>query len=162
MNKQVLRPDTPAWIRQSWLFFGMAALYEITAVLWLDVARGIKLLLMLVLVLTVYVCFALSKMIRDNRDGQVDSSPWVWMTWGVAGAALLGLGYGIYFISPDWRMRMVLGGGLAWCIEASFVLAKTIRDNAEAQASAAATRAEDEPTSLSRSTTMLASYPYEG
>ena len=135
MVKYVLRADTPAWIGQAWGFFGAACLFDCLAILWLSLAPGIKWLLLLVVVLTIYVCFALSKMIRDNRDGQVDTSPWILMTWLVSGVALAGLAGGIYYLTDDWKMRMIVTGGLAWAIESSLVLSKTIRDNEEAKQS---------------------------
>ena len=137
MAKYLLRPDTPAWIAQSWGFFAMACLFEAMAIWWLDLALAIRWLLLLLLVLTIYVCFALSKMIRDNRDRQVDTGPWILMTWLVSGIAVIGLVSGMQYVSGEWRTRMVLLGGLAWCIQASLVLAKTIRDNDEARKSAA-------------------------
>lgn len=131
-SSPIIRPDTQAWIGQAWAFFGGACLFDCLAVLWLSLAPGIKWLLLLVVVLTIYVCFALSKMIRDNRDGQVDTSAWILMTWLISGVALAGLVGGIYYLTDDWKMRMIISGGLAWAIESSLVLAKTIRDNEEA------------------------------
>lgn len=133
MNKYILRPDTPAWVGQAWGFFALACGFELTALSWLPIERSIKILLVLILVLTVYTCFAVSKTIRDNRDRKIDTGAWIMMTYGVAATALFGLFYGIFFITPEWELRMMLGGGLAWCIESALVLAKTIRDNEEAR-----------------------------
>jgi hypothetical protein len=138
MNRRyVVRPDTQAWVGQSWGFFAMACSAELAAIWWLDMSVELKMLLSVILAATVYICFALAKTIRDNRDGRKDTEAWIAMTYGMAVAMVCALAYGIFFVSPDWKERLMLGIGLAWTIEASLVLAKTIRDQFEARQDAA-------------------------
>ena len=138
MNQRyVLRPDTQAWVGQAWGFFALACTAELTAIWWLDLTTQLKLLLTVILAATIYICFALAKTIRDNRDGRTDTDAWIAMTYGMAIAMVCALAYGIFFVSSDWKERLLLGMGLAWAIEATLVLAKTIRDQYEARQDAA-------------------------
>ena len=134
MNQRyVLRPDTQAWVGQAWGFFALACTAEVAAIWWLDLTTQLKLLLTIILTATVYICFALAKTIRDNRDSRTDTEAWITMTYGMAFAMVCALAYGIFFVSPEWKERLMLGMGLAWVIEAALVLAKTIRDQHEAR-----------------------------
>jgi hypothetical protein len=129
----MLRPDTRAWVAQAWMFFALACAAELTAIWWLSLVVELKLLLTVILASTVYICFALAKTIRDNRDGRRDTDAWINMTYGMAIGMVLALVYGIFFVTPEWKERLMLGIGLAWTIETALVLAKTIRDQHEAQ-----------------------------
>jgi hypothetical protein len=138
MNQRyVLRPDTQAWVGQAWGFFSLACTAEMAAIWWLDLTTQLKLLLTVILAATIYICFSLAKTIRDNRDGRRDTDAWIGMTYGMAMGMVCALAYGIFFVSPDWKERLLLGIGLAWTIEATLVLAKTIRDQHEARQDAA-------------------------
>ena len=132
-QRYMLRPDTQAWIAQAWGFFALACTAELTAIWWLDLTVDLKMLLSVILTATVYICFALAKTIRDNRDGRKDTDAWIAMTYGMAAAMVFALSYGIFFVTPEWKERLLLGMGLAWVIETALVLAKTIRDQVEAQ-----------------------------
>lgn len=132
-QRYMLRPDTRAWIAQAWLFFAMACAAELTAIWCLELVVELKLLLTVILAATVYICFALAKTIRDNRDGRRDTEAWINMTYGMAIWMVLALTFGILFVTPDWQERLLLGIGLAWTIETALVLAKTIRDQHEAR-----------------------------
>lgn len=147
-DKYFPRPDTSAWIMQSWGFFAMATLAEVTAILWLPLAVTLKLLLVMILAATVYICFALAKTVRDNRDTTQDTQAWIIMTYGMAIGMVCALTYGMYFISPDWQQRVLLGMGLAWTIQSTLVLAKTIRDQKEAQDAAATMREAERATKI--------------
>ncbi len=150
MNQRyVLRPDTQAWIGQAWGFFGLACTAELTAIWWLDLTTQLKLLLTIILLATVYICFSLAKTIRDNRDRRTDTEAWITMTYGMAFAMVCALAYGVFFVSPEWKERLMLGMGLAWVIESALVLAKTIRDQHEARADATR-HAQDEAGRLGR------------
>lgn len=135
--RYTLRPDTSAWIAQAWGFFALACMSELLAIWWLNMTVELKLLLTVILAATVYICFALAKTIRDNRDGRRDTDAWINMTYAMATGMVLALVYGIFFVSTDWKERFLLGMGLAWVIQTALVLAKTIRDQAEAQQDAA-------------------------
>ena len=144
MNQRyALRPDTQAWVGQAWGFFALACSAEMAAIWWLDLTTQLKLLLAIILAATVYICFALAKTIRDNRDRRTDTEAWITMTYGMAFAMVGALGYGIFFVSADWQERLMLGMGLAWVIEAALVLAKTIRDQHEAREDAMRLADED-------------------
>lgn len=133
MNQRfVLRPDTQAWIGQSWGFFALACTAELATIWWLDMTLQLKLLLTVILAATVYIAFALAKTIRDNRDGRKDTDAWIAMTYGMACAMVCAMAYGVFFVSPDWKERLMLGIGLGWVIQSALVLAKTIRDKYEA------------------------------
>ena len=143
MNQRyVLRPDTQAWVGQAWGFFALACSAELAAIWWLDLTTQLTMLLTIILAATVYICFALAKTIRDNRDRRTDTEAWITMTYAMAFAMVCALAYGIFFVSPDWKERLMLGMGLAWVIESALVLAKTIRDQQEARDDA--TRFADE------------------
>jgi hypothetical protein len=132
-QRYMLRPDTRAWVAQAWLFFAMAVAAELTAIWWLGLVVELKLLLTVILAATVYLCFALAKTIRDNRDGRRDTEAWINLTYGMAFGMVVALMFGILFVTPDWQERLMLGIGLAWTIETTLVLAKTIRDQHDAQ-----------------------------
>ena len=61
-----------------------------------------------------------------------DSSAWIMFTWVSFGIAVLMGSIGIYYVPADNWVRGFLAISFTFAIGTSFTLAKTIRDNVEA------------------------------
>src|SRR3712207_4853578 len=95
-RRYIGRTDTPAWILQVWAAFFLAlavacfGIYALPVVLWL---RGYG---VMGFFFTGGSTFTVAKMIRDNRDRQVDTSAWVLQVWIAFAVALVLMLVGLY------------------------------------------------------------------
>jgi hypothetical protein len=64
---------------------------------------------------------------------QKDTTAWIFFAWTSFVVSVMLMGIGICYVPVDWWIKGYLAMGLFFTIGASFTLAKTIRDNAEAQ-----------------------------
>ena len=132
-NMYVGRADTNAWILQVWASFGLALLVTCIGIYNLPVDSWVRGYVAMGFLFTVGSTFTLAKMIRDNHYRQVDTQAWVLQVWIAFVVAVFFMVIGIYNLPVDWWMRGYVGIGLFFTVSSSFTLAKTIRDNAEAQ-----------------------------
>ena len=77
--------------------------------------------------------FTLSKTIRDNRDGQVDTSAWIFVSWVSFVVAILLMGGGILFLPADLWIKGYMMMASVFLTGSTFTLAKTVRDEHEAK-----------------------------
>ncbi|MEP6557996.1 MAG: YiaA/YiaB family inner membrane protein [Burkholderiales bacterium] len=79
-----------------------------------------------------FTTFAVAKTIRDNRDGQIDTSAWVLSVWIAFGATVCLTAWGLWRMTiDDWQKSYMV---VAWLflISTTFTVAKTVRDQQEA------------------------------
>jgi hypothetical protein len=81
---------------------------------------------------SLFACFAVAKMIRDNRDGQVDTPSWVMTVWVAFAAAVLLTAWGLWRMNIPAAEKNYMVVSWLFLISTTFTLAKTIRDAHEA------------------------------
>lgn len=131
-TRYVMQRDTRGWRVQVWVSFALSMLCAGVGVLSLPGQELDRAFLAIGMFFCLFTTFAVSKMIRDNRDGQVDTSSWVMAVWVAFGGAMLLTGWGLYRMSiAEWQKYYMLVSWL-FLVSASFTLAKTQRDEQEA------------------------------
>jgi hypothetical protein len=99
------------------------------------------------LLFSLFAAFAVAKMTRDNRDGQVDTQGWVIVVWVAFAAAIALTAWGMWRMNIDvWQKRYMLVSWL-FLVSATFTVAKTVRDKQETELMArqAQTQAQRDP-----------------
>lgn len=66
---------------------------------------------------------------------QANTPAWNFFVWTAFASSILLTGIGICYIPADWWVRGYFAMGLFFSVASAFTLAKTIRDNFEAQKS---------------------------
>jgi hypothetical protein len=76
--------------------------------------------------------FALAKFVRDSAAGPADTPQWKLVVWGGFSLAMALTGWGLWRmeINPTWKAYLVVSW--LYLISSAFTLAKTLRDQAEA------------------------------
>src|SRR5437764_15170604 len=133
MKKNTPRTDTSAWVLQVWASFFIALLAVCLGIFYLPVEPWVKGYAVMGLFFTLGSTFTLSKMIRDNRDRQVDTSAWIFVSWVSFLVATLLMGTGIFYLPTDLWIKGYVAIGVLFALSATFTLAKTVRDNDEAR-----------------------------
>jgi hypothetical protein len=133
MNTQyVMQRDSNGWRIQVWVAFGMAVLMAGIGVINLPGAELDRAFLAIGFFFCLFSSFAVAKMIRDNRDGQVDTAAWVLTVWIAFGIAVSLTAWGLWRMDiPSWQKGYVACSWL-FLISSTFTLAKLIRDAQEA------------------------------
>ena len=100
-SQYVMQRDTNGWRAQVWLSFALAVTFCGIGVLWLPGQELDRAFLAIGLFFCLFASFAVAKTIRDNRDGQVDTSSWVMTVWVAFAAAFCLTAWGL------WRMNKI-------------------------------------------------------
>lgn len=125
--------DTPAWVFQSWAAFLLAVGLVGWGIEGLAVDAWVRSFLGLGAFGLVSATFTLSKTLRDNQYRRVDSGAWIFQVWMAFLVTLLAVSIGTYHLPGERWEKGFVGLGVLFLTAASFTLAKTIRDNQEAQ-----------------------------
>ena len=131
-TRYIVRRDTRAWRTQVWVAFGLAVLCAAIGVLRLPGQELDRAFLAIGIFFCLFATFAVAKTQRDNRDGQVDTHAWVMTVWIAFAAAVALTAWGLYRMQIDeWQKYYML---VVWLflISSAFTLAKTMRDEQEA------------------------------
>ncbi len=132
-TRYVMQRDTNGWRLQVWVAFGVAILASAWGVLDLPNENMERAFFAIGLFFSVFSCFSVAKMQRDNRDGQVDTQGWIFTVWVAFAAAMALTTWGLWRMGIDpWHKRFL---AVAWLfvVSTTFSLAKTIRDKHEAE-----------------------------
>jgi hypothetical protein len=130
--RYVMRHDTESWRIQVWCGFALSVLACGFGVFVLPSQELDRAFLAIGLLFSLFACFAVSKTVRDNNDGQVDTQGWVLTVWIAFAAAMALTAWGLWRMNIDvWQKRYMF---VAWLflVSSTFTLAKTIRDRHEA------------------------------
>lgn len=128
-----MKRDTSAWIMQTWIFFAIALTFATYGIFNLTGVEGWpKGFLLFSIFSTVATSFTLSKTIRDNKEKQVDTSAWVMQTWVTFGISLAMSAGGLYYLNAPGDTKSFIAVSFLFALSSAFTLAKTIRDNDEA------------------------------
>jgi hypothetical protein len=132
MKQYYVRRDTATWNMQVWLSFGLAILACLIGV-WHMPSEGLdRAFLAIGFFFCLFASFALSKLIRDNRDEKVDTGSWVMTVWIAFFVAVAMTAWGLFRMKiGDWEKGFMV---VSWCflVSTAFTLAKTVRDKQEA------------------------------
>ncbi len=132
-TQYLMQRDTNGWRLQVWLSFGLAVTACGAGVLQLPGQELDRAFLALGLFFCLFSSFAVAKTIRDNRDGQVDTSSWVMTVWVAFAAAISLSAWGLWRMNiPTWEKNYMLVSSL-FLISSTFTLAKTVRDSHEVE-----------------------------
>jgi hypothetical protein len=134
--KHLPRRDTPAWIGQVWAAFAASVLLCGIGVVNIASKGNDRAFLTLAFFFCLSATITLAKTIRDNRFAQVDTRPWIMQAWAAFAIAIGTTAWGLMRLDVGvWERGFMISSGL-FLISSAFVLAKTVRDNHEAEASA--------------------------
>ena len=143
-SQYIMQRDTQGWRTQVWLSFGLAVLACAIGVLRLPGQELDRAFLAIGLFFCLFSSFALAKTVRDNRDGQVDTSSWKMTVWVAFAAAFSLTAWGLWRMNiGEWQKGFMLVSWL-FLVSSTFTVAKTIRDKHEAELMDRASRASVE------------------
>jgi hypothetical protein len=132
-TQYIMQRDTSSWRLQVWISFGVAVFACGAGVLQLPGQELDRAFLAIGLFFCLFASFAVAKTIRDNRDGQVDTSSWVMTVWVAFAAAIALTGWGLWRMNiPGWQKSYMVVSWL-FLVSSTFTLAKTVRDRHEAE-----------------------------
>ena len=131
-SQYIMQRDTQGWRTQVWISFALAVLACGIGVLRLPGQELDRAFLAIGLFFCLFSSFALAKTVRDNRDGQVDTSSWKMTVWVAFAAAFSLTAWGLWRMNiGEWQKGFMLVSWL-FLISSTFTVAKTIRDKHEA------------------------------
>jgi hypothetical protein len=144
-SQYIMQRDTQGWRTQVWISFAVAVLACAVGVLRLPGQELDRAFLAIGLFFCLFASFALAKTVRDNRDGQVDTSSWKMTVWIAFAAAFSLTAWGLWRMNiGEWQKGFMLVSWL-FLVSSTFTVAKTIRDKHEAELMDRAGRAAREP-----------------
>ena len=143
-SQYIMQRDTQGWRTQVWISFALAVLACAIGVLRLPGQELDRAFLAIGLFFCLFASFALAKTVRDNRDGQVDTSSWKMTVWVAFAAAFSLTAWGLWRMNiGEWQKGFMLVSWL-FLVSSTFTVAKTIRDKHEAELMDRAGRAQVE------------------
>lgn len=131
-TRYVMQRDTPAWKLQVRIAFALALLCIALGVIQMPGQELDRAFFALGMFFCLFTTFAVAKTTRDNRDGQVDTGQWVMTVWIAFAAAILLTAWGLWRMQIDiWQKNYMM---ISWLflVSSAFSLAKTLRDEQEA------------------------------
>ena len=132
-SQYIMQRDTQGWRAQVWISFALAVLACAIGVLRLPGQELDRAFLAIGLFFCLFSSFALAKTVRDNRDGQVDTSSWKMTVWVAFAAAFSLTAWGLWRMNiGEWQKGFMLVSWL-FLVSSTFTVAKTIRDKHEAE-----------------------------
>jgi hypothetical protein len=124
--------DTGAWIFQVWAAFAFAIGVTGWGILNLPGEAWMRAYVFMGAAFLLVASFMLQKTIRDNRYRQVDTPAWRFLSWAAFLLAGAMTGLGVMGLQVEIWVKGYLVASLLFMVSAAFTLAKTIRDNFEA------------------------------
>lgn len=131
-SQYVMQRDTQGWRTQVWISFSAAIAACVVGVLWMPGAELDRAFLALGLFFCLFASFSVAKTVRDNRDGDVDTSSWKMTVWIAFTAAFCLTAWGLWRMNiGEWQKGFMVVSWL-FLVSATFTVAKTVRDQHEA------------------------------
>ena len=131
-NQYIMQRDTNGWRMQVWISFILSVAAAGMGIIQLPGQELDRAFLAIGFFFCLFAVFAVSKTIRDNRDGADDTGSWVMTVWVSFAAAVALTAWGLFRMNiPYWQKGYMI---VAWLflVSAAFTLAKTMRDRHEA------------------------------
>lgn len=131
-SQYVMQRDTAGWRTQVWISFGLSLSASAIGVLLLPGQELDRAFLAIGLFFCLFASFSVAKMVRDNRDGQVDTPSWITTVWIAFAAAFCLTAWGLWRMEiGDWQKGFMVVSWL-FLVSSTFTVAKTVRDHHEA------------------------------
>ena len=132
-TQYIMQRDTSGWRRQVWISFLLAIAAAAMGIIQLPAQDLDRAFLAIGFFFCLFAVFAVSKTVRDNRDGQVDTSSWVMTVWVAFAAAVALTAWGLFRMNiPYWQKAYMVVSWL-FLVSSAFTLAKMLRDGHEAE-----------------------------
>jgi hypothetical protein len=132
-TQYIMQRDSKGWHFQVWISFILAIVAAGAGVIQLPGQELDRAFVALGLFFSLFASFTVAKMIRDNRDGQIDTASWTMTVWAAFVAALSLTAWGLWRMNiPVWEKSYMVVSWL-FLITSTFTLAKTVRDAHEAE-----------------------------
>ena len=137
----MIRRDTSAWRLQVWIAFGVSSLLTLHGVWNLPGESLDRVLVALGAFFCLSAAFTLAKTIRDNQHEKVDTPAWLVQVWVAFAIAIVLTGWALLRLTIDpWHQGYLVASSL-FMLSSAFTLAKTVRDDHEANILDAAQKA---------------------
>lgn len=133
VTQYLVQKDTDAWRVQVWSSFAIAVLASSIGVIELPGEQLDRAFLAIGFFFCLFASFSVAKTVRDNRDGQVDTSAWKLMVWLAFVAAVALTGWGLYRMDISQWQKGYMSVAWLFLVSSTFTLAKTVRDRHEAE-----------------------------
>lgn len=131
-TQYIMHRDTGGWRVQVWLSFAIAVTACGAGIIQLPGQELDRAFLAMGMFFCLFASFAVAKTVRDNKDGQVDTSSWVMTVWVGFAAAITLTAWGLWRMNiPAWEKNYMIVSWL-FLVSTTFTLAKTVRDGHEA------------------------------
>jgi hypothetical protein len=128
----LVQRDTDSWRFQVWTSFAIALVASTIGVLQLPGAQLDRAFLAIGFFFCLFASFSVAKLVRDNRDGDVDTAAWRLIVWLSFAAAVALTAWGLWRMDIGaWQKGYMVVSWL-FLVSGSFSLAKTVRDRHEA------------------------------
>lgn len=131
-QQYLIRRDTAAWGMQVWLSFGLAFASCVIGVWNMPSQELDRAFLAVGFFFCLFSTLAVAKMVRDNRDEQVDTAAWKMTVWIAFGAAIALTAWGLFRINIGSWEKGYMAVSWLFLVSTAFSVAKTIRDKHEA------------------------------
>ena len=132
-TRYIMQRDTAGWRLQVWLSFGLAVTACAIGVMRLPGQELDRAFLALGIFFCLFSSFAVAKTIRDNRDGQVDTTSWVMTVWIAFAAAIALTAWGLWRMNIPGAEKSYMVVSWLFLVSSTFTVAKMVRDGHEAQ-----------------------------
>lgn len=132
MQMTAVRRDTRAWRFQVWVAFGLATVLCATGLGYLPGADIDRAFMVMGYAFCLCTALAVSKHVRDDEAGRVDSSMWTLVVWGGFAIAMALTGWGLWRMDVNPTYKAYLAVCWLFMLSSAFTLAKTLRDAHEA------------------------------
>jgi len=125
--------NTKAWVMQVWASFALSLLAA-AAGIWQLSGEGLSSVNFAgAFLFCLFTTFTIAKTLRDNQVAQVDTNAWVFMVWAgfIASALVMLLQlWNTKLTAWQWGYLVVVW---LWLVSSAFTLAKTLRDEQDAE-----------------------------
>lgn len=142
-----VRRDTRAWKTQVWISFGLATGLCAIGLAYLPGKELDRAFMFMGYVFCLSAAFALAKFVRDNEGTRRDTPLWSTVVWGGFFLAMGLTAWGLWRMEINPTYKAYLGVCWLYLISSAFTLAKTLRDEYEADLHEARTGVEVLPDS---------------
>lgn len=128
----VMQRDTKGWRAQVWISFITAIAAASYGVVWMPGQDLDRAFLAIGLFFCLFSSFTVAKTLRDNRDGQVDTGSWVMVVWIAFAAAFSLTAWGLWRMNIEGWQKAYMVVSWLFLVNTTFTVAKTVRDQHEA------------------------------
>lgn len=131
-TRYVMQRPTTAWRTQIWISFVFSVAACAVGLLYMPEHEADVTFLVIGLIFCVFASFAVAKTIRDNRDGQFDTSLWVTAVWVSFTASMALMAWGLWSLNVDPWHRAFMVVSWLYLVGSACSVAKMVRDQFEA------------------------------